>query len=131
MSCFTRLRTHPVFASYFDAVHPLFWWVLFWQLCKLPGRIDALGGGEVLITISWWGIIYIDYVGGPTPSAYRSIAPTRKAWNDPAWETALPTSLNAADTQRLIFPCASGGSGRPRSGLTKGACALFANADTS
>ncbi|ABI76941.1 hypothetical protein HNE_2019 [Hyphomonas neptunium ATCC 15444] len=83
MSHFNRLRAHPVFASYFKAVHPLFWWFLFRELCKLPGRLDALGRGDALISITWWGRIDIHYVAGTEPAGYGLISPTRKPWSDP------------------------------------------------
>ena len=128
-----RVRKHPVFAAYFDAVHPLFWLVLIWQLRRAFDRIDAYGSDDALIAVSWWGSVEITYYGdpAPSPSAYRPIAPTRKAWDDPCRATALPTLHNTDDTHHFIFPCFSGGSGRAQSALTKGACAFTPNADTS
>jgi hypothetical protein len=95
--------------------------------------MDARRCDEILVFVHWWGGIEITHYGdpAPSPSAYRPLDPQRKAWDDPAWATALPTLLNADEPHRPIFPCVSGGSARPRSGLTKGACARAATADTS
>ncbi|MFN4185952.1 MAG: hypothetical protein ACK4M6_14335, partial [Hyphomonas sp.] len=95
--------------------------------------MDARGSREALVTVHWWGGIDITYYGDPAPrpSACRPLVPVRKAWDDPAWATALPAEINADEPHPLFFPCASGGSGRPRSGLTKGASALTPHADTS
>jgi hypothetical protein len=127
------VRKHPVFTEHFDAVLPIFWPVVFWYLLRVCDQMDARRCNEILVMVHWWGGIGITYYGdpAPSPSAYRPLAPTRKAWDDPAWATALPTLLNIDEPHRLFFPCFSGGSGRPRSGLTKGACALYAHADTS
>ncbi|MFN3609035.1 MAG: hypothetical protein ACK4Y9_08225 [Hyphomonas sp.] len=127
-----RVRKHPVFAGYFDAVLPIFWPVVFWYLLRVADQMDAHGNCDVLVQVHWWGGIDITYYGdpAPSPSAYRPLSPTRKAWDDPAWATAIPAGL-CIEARAVIFPCASGGSGRPRSGLTKGASALTPHADTS
>lgn len=132
MPSFARLRRHPAFAGFFDLVHPFFWPVLFWQLVRVSKEIAALGCGESLVQVHWWGGITIAYLGdrAPDPSAYRPLPPSRPAWNDPCWSTAVPAFLNA-EARAAIFPCFSGGSGSPRSGLTKGASALSPTADTS
>ncbi|PKP82222.1 MAG: hypothetical protein CVT79_08010 [Alphaproteobacteria bacterium HGW-Alphaproteobacteria-18] len=133
MTMLAALRRHPDFAGFFDLVHAFFWPVLAWQLVRASKQIAALGCGESLVRVHWWGGITIAYLGdrAPDPSAYRPLAPTRKAWDDPCWSTSLPAEINTDEAHNLIFPCASGGSGRPRSGLTKGACTLSAHADTS
>ena len=127
-----RVRKHPVFTEYFDAVLPIFWPVLFWSLLRMCDRMDARRCDEILVFVHWWGGIEITHYGDPTPSpsAYRPLTPQRKAWDDPCWETSLP-EFPCTEARALIFPCASGGSGRPRSGLTKGACALTPHADSS
>ncbi|MBA4227378.1 MAG: hypothetical protein C0456_12170 [Hyphomonas sp.] len=127
-----RVRKHPAFAAYFDFVLPIFWPVVFWYLLRVADSVDARRCGEVLVFVHWWGGIEITYYGdpAPSPSAYRPLTPMRKAWDDPAWETSVPVFLGA-EASAVIFPCFSGGSGRPRSGLTKGACALSPHADTS
>jgi hypothetical protein len=127
-----RVRKHPVFTEYFDAVLPIFWPVLFWSLLRMCDRMDARRCDEILVFVHWWGGIEITHYGdpAPSPSAYRPLTPTRKAWDDHVLASALPAEL-CAEASAVIFPCASGGSGRPRSGLTKGACALTPLADTS
>jgi hypothetical protein len=129
-----QMARHPLLAGFFAAVHPIFWLVLFWQLMRAAERLTAMGchnGG--LLTVHWWGGVDITYASEPVPSlsAYRPITPAHKAWDDPCWSTPLPAEINADEPHNLFFPCDSGGSGRPRSGLTKGACALPATADTS
>ena len=128
-----RVRKHPVFTECYDAVLPIFRPVVFWYLLRVCDQMDARRCNEILVMVHWWGGIEITYYGDPTPSpsAYRPLAPTRKAWDDPCWSTPLPAEINADEPHNLFFPCDSGGSGRPRSGLTKEACALPATADTS
>ena len=128
-----RVRNHPVFAGYFAAVLPIFWPVLFWNLLRVADRMDEHGNCEVLILLHWWGAIEITHYGdpAPSPSAYRPITPTRKAWSDPISSSSVPAEITAAETHTLFFPCFSGGIGRPRSGLAKGACARTLHADTS
>ncbi|WP_035592011.1 MULTISPECIES: hypothetical protein [Hyphomonas] len=127
-----RLRRHPDFAGFFDLVHPFFWPVLFWQLIRASKYIATLGCREALVDVNWWGFVTIAFLGDrdPSPSAYRPLAPTRKPWSDPVWSSSVPADL-LPEARRLIFPCTSGGSGRARSALTKGASALTATADTS
>ncbi len=133
-----RVRKHPVFTEYFDAVLPIFWPVVFWYLLRVCDQMDARRCNEILVMVHWWGGIEITYYGdpAPSPSAYRPLTPQRKAWDDPAWETTLPAILNI-EARAVIFPCASGGfEGKafalqtPREGM-KGACAFQAIADTS
>lgn len=132
MTSFARLRRHPDFAGFFELVSPFFWPVLFWQLMRASKLIARLGSREALVDVSWWGGITIAFLGDrpPNPSGYRPLVPTRKAWSDPVWSSAMPTEF-CPEAQPLFFPRANGGSGRSRSGLTKGACAPAANADTS
>jgi hypothetical protein len=133
-----RVRKYPVFAGYFDAVLPIFWPVVFWYLLRVCDQMDARRCNEILVMVHWWGGIEITYYGdpAPSPSAYRALVPTRKAWDDPAWETTLPAILNI-EARAVILPCESGGfEGKafalqtPREGM-KGACTLQATADTS
>ena len=133
-----RVRKHPVFTEYFDAVLPIFWPVLFWSLLRMCDRMDARRCDEILVFVHWWGGIEITHYGdpAPSPSAYRPPVPARKAWDDPAWATALPAFL-VTEARAGIFPCESGGfEGKafalqtPREGM-KGASALSPIADTS
>ena len=134
-----RVRNHPVFAGYFAAVLPIFWPVLFWNLLRMAERMKGQGNCDALIVLHWWGGIEITHYGdpAPSPSAYRPITPTRKAWSDPIWSSSVPAEITAAETHTLFFPCFSGGfEGKafalqtPREGM-KGACALSLHADTS
>ena len=133
-----RVRKHPVFADYFAFVPALFWPILFWNLLRMADRMDAAGRCQVLLQVHWWGYIEITHFGDPqpSPSAYRPLAPTRKPWDDPALETALPAFLGA-EARAVICLRANGGfEGKasalqtPREGM-KGAFALSPTADTS
>ena len=113
--------------------------MLAWQLVRASKQLAAMGRGDSLVRVHWWGGITLAYLGdrAPDPSAYRPITPLRAAWDDPVWSTAVPAFLNASGTHDLFFPCFSGGSEgqafalqTPREGM-KGACALPATADTS
>jgi len=130
MSRFARLRHHPRFSDYFDAVHPLFWLVLVWNLRRMIDQIDARGGGDALISISWWGGVSIDYLSDPAPSGHRSIAPSRKPWSDVSWASSIPSEL-LSELRALVCPRLNGESGGALSTLTMGACARSAHADTS
>ncbi|KCZ98933.1 hypothetical protein HPO_08534 [Hyphomonas polymorpha PS728] len=132
MMSIARLSKEPALAEYFALVHPFFWWVFVWQMWIAAKHVQAAGRTGALIRISWWGRVRIEYLGDqrPDPSAYRPAEPTRKAWDDPSWSSAIPIDL--LPKARLLFcPRTRGGSGRALSALTKGACALSATADTS
>ena len=133
MMSIARLSKEPALAEYFALVHPFFWWVFVWQMRIAAKHVQAAGRTGALIRISWWGRVRIEYLGdcAPDPSAYRPVTPLRPVWNDPVWSTAVPAFLNASNTHDLFFPCFSGGSGSPRSGLTKGDSALSPITDTS
>ncbi|WP_199285927.1 hypothetical protein, partial [Hyphomonas polymorpha] len=113
MFSLARLRKEPALARYFAFVHPFFWPVLIWQLARAVEEVRAAGRSRAMLRVMWWGGVHIEYLGdaAPNPSAYRSVEPTRKPWSDPSWETSVPLELSA-ETHRLFFPCASGGSGR-------------------
>ncbi|MBA4225128.1 MAG: hypothetical protein C0456_00730 [Hyphomonas sp.] len=132
MFSLARLRKEPALAQYFAFVHPFFWPVLIWQLGRAVAQVRAAGRCGAMIRVMWWGGVRIEYLGdaAPSPSAYRPVEPARKPWSDPSWSSAVPDFLSS-EASAVIFPCASGGSGSPRSGLTKGACALPATTDTS
>ena len=132
MTMLAALRRHPDFAGFFDLVFPLFWPMLAWQLVRASKQLAAMGRGASLVRVHWWGGITLAYLGDriPDPSAYRPVTPLRPVWNDPVWSTSVPAFLNA-EARAGIFPCTSGGSGSPRSGLTKGACTLSPITDTS
>lgn len=127
MSSFARLRHHPDYAEFFELVHPLFWLVLVWQLTRAIGQLAEKGSQEAVIDITWWGRVTIAFFGdsAPNPSAYKPIAPSRKAWDDPCWSTDVP------QMQRHAFPRLRRESGVLRRVLKKWACALPAHADTS
>ena len=132
MMSIARLSKEPALAEYFALVHPFFWWIFVWQMRLAAKHLKAAGRTGALIRISWWGGVRIEYLGDPkpSPSAYRPVDPTRKAWDDPIWSSAIPANL-LPETHPLFFPRTRGGSVRLLSSLTKGACALPSIADTS
>ena len=132
MFSLARLRKEPALAQYFAFVHPFFWPVLIWQLGRAVAQVRAAGRQGAMLRVMWWGGVRIEYLGDPkpNPSAYRPAEPTRKAWDDPIWSSAIPADL-LPEAHPLYFPRANGGSGRAPSALTKGACALTSIADTS
>ncbi|MGE6698724.1 hypothetical protein ACQKH5_13595 [Hyphomonas sp. NPDC076900] len=133
MFSLARLRKEPALARYFAFVHPFFWPVLIWQLARAVDEVRAAGRCGAMLRVMWWGGVRIEYLGdaAPNPSAYRPVEPTRPHWSDPCWSSDLPAIFTAEAAHPFFFPRTSGGSGRPRSGLTKGASALAAYADTS
>ena len=133
MFSLARLRKEPALARYFAFVHPFFWPVLIWQLARAVDEVRAAGRQGAMLRVMWWGGVRIEYLGdaAPSPSAYRPVEPARPHWSDPCWSSDLPAILNAVEPHLLFFPRVHGGSGRPRSRLTKGACALSAHPDTS
>ena len=132
MFSLARLRKEPALAQYFAFVHPFFWPVLIWQLGRAVAQVRSAGRQGAMLRVMWWGGVRIEYLGDaePSPSVYRPVEPTRKSWDDPAWSSDLPAFLGSKAIA-VIFPRANGGSVRPRSGLTKGACALTPHPDTS
>ena len=139
MMSIARLSKEPALAEYFALVHPFFWWVFVWQMRLAARHLKAAGRTGALIRISWWGGVRIEYLGDPkpNPSAYRPMEPTRRAWDDPVWSTALPTFLNADDAHNPIFPRLRGGFEGSAFALqmpreeAKGVCTLMSIADTS
>ena len=132
MFSLARLRKEPALAQYFAFVHPFFWLVLIWQLGRAVAQVRAAGRQGAMLRVMWWGGVRIEYLGDaqPNPSAYRPVEPTRKAWDDPCWSSAVPAFLGG-EASAVIFPCFSGGSGRALSALTKGGCTLTPHPDTS
>ena len=138
MMSIARLSKEPALAEYFALVHPFFWWVFVWQMRLAARHLKAAGRTGALIRISWWGGVRIEYLGDPkpNPSAYRPVEPTRRAWDDPVWSSAIPAGL-LPGAHPLFFARLRGGFEgsafalqMPREGA-KGACTLTSIADTS
>jgi hypothetical protein len=94
MSDFLSIRNYVHFRRYFDAVHPFFWPVLYWQLKRAWLCLQRERLTEVLLAVSWWGGVRIVYRGDKieTP-VHDPLAPTKPLWNDPVWSTRLPACL--------------------------------------
>ena len=131
----TVLRNNPHFGRLFDAVHPLCWPILWWQLNRLFRMILADKSLDVLYSVNRWGFITIRHVAKcEDPATYKPPARTFRPLSDPSWESDLPvfaSNLAAFETLRLlpILPCLGGGGGIRLSRMTEGA--LCSQPDTS
>ncbi len=104
-----RLSKHPALSGYFELVHPIFWPILLWHLKKVALQVDDAGRDNALIRITWWGGVYLEYLGDriTDPSAYRPLALTRAHWSDESWSTALPVQF-AKEGTLFILPRSRG-----------------------
>ena len=129
MTPMSALRANPHFAPLFRRVHPLFWWVLWWNLNRLLDWFETAGYEEILYSTNPWGFIRIAYLGDKTsdPSAYRPYELSKPRWDDACWSTNVPMLfLASAETQRPRPnpPPQRGGGGWLLRGQTEGACSL-------
>jgi hypothetical protein len=113
MTSLTDLRQNPHFARFFEAVHPLFWPVVWWTLNAVFREYDASNRTEFLLGITWWGQVHVVYRGDlrADPRAYKPIPRTFRELSDPSWETSLPANLDSADLSALhalVLPCEAG-----------------------
>jgi hypothetical protein len=135
MTPMRALRANPHFAPLFARVHPLCWWVLWFNLNRLLDWYETSGYEEILYSTSRWGFIRIVFLGDrkPDPSACRPYVLEKPRWDDPAWSTSVPAQVLALATSETLRPSphpplqgGGGGSLRSlwRSRLTEGASAL-------
>lgn len=112
------LARNPVFACYFECVHPLFWAILYWQLKRAALRLSEGGYTNALIRIRWWGGVEILYPGArrEDPSAYKPVPRQRPHWSDPAWASDMPAVFTADAALGLFaaFEIAEATPRRPR-----------------
>jgi hypothetical protein len=127
MSDFLSIRNYPAFRRYFDAVHPLFWPVLYWQLKRAWIFLQREKLTSVLLAITWWGGVRIVHCGDriETPK-HNPLARTKPHWSDPVWASDVPvffSGLAALERLRLhpILPRLGGGGRWPLCGQTEGA----------
>ncbi len=122
MSDFFSIRNYPAFRRYFDAVHPFFWPVLYWQLKRAWLFLQREKLTCVLLAITWWGGVRIVHMGDKLPDStiYRLPERTFRPLTDASWESATPEAQRA-----LFLPREAGGGGIPHSGMTEGAFAPF------
>ncbi len=127
MSDFFSIRNYPAFRRYFDAVHPFFWPVLYWQLKRAWLFLQREKLTSVLLAITWWGGVRIVHLGDKLPDSttYRPVPRLFRPLTDESWASGLPSDIAALETLRLhsILPCARGGGGWPLCGQTVGAFA--------
>ena len=129
MTPMRALRANPHFAPLFARVHPLCWWVLWWNLNRLLDWFETSGYEEILYSTNCWGFIRIAYLGDriPDPSAYRPYVLEKPRWDDPVWSTNVPVTQLTPGTPSFLPRAAGGGGSRLslwRSRETEGACAL-------
>jgi hypothetical protein len=141
MTPMRALRANPHFAPLFARVHPLCWWVLWFNLNRLLDWYETSGYEEILYSTNRWGFIRIAFLGDrkPDPSAYRPYVLERPRWDDACWSTSVPAQVLARATSDTLRPSphpplrsGGGGSGLSlwRSHETEGACTVT-SLDTS
>ncbi len=116
-----RLSKHPALSGYFELVHPIFWPILLWHLKKVALQVDDAGRDNALIRITWWGGVYLEYLGDriEAPSAYRPLTLSRPHWSDESWSTALPAQFSPQALPFILLRDNGGGGSWP-SQLTEG-----------
>jgi hypothetical protein len=99
MSTFLSIRNYVYFRHLFDAVHPLFWPVLYWQLKAARLSLQREKLTSVILAVTWWGGVRIVYRGDKieTPK-HDPLAPLRPRFDDPIWSTRLPACLDIEAT---------------------------------
>lgn len=63
MSTFLSIRNYVYFRHLFDAVHPFFWPVLYWQLKAAWISLQREKLTSVMLAVTWWGGVRIVYRG--------------------------------------------------------------------
>jgi hypothetical protein len=108
MSTFLSIRNYVYFRHLFDAVHPFFWPVLYWQLKAAWISLQREKLTSVLLAVTWWGGVRIVYRGDKieTPS-HTPLEPLKPRWDDPVWSMDVPAEFLEA-THTLILPCEAG-----------------------
>ncbi len=108
MSEFISIRNYVHFRRYFDAVHPFFWPVLYWQLKRAWLCLQREKRTSVLIAVTWWGGVRIVHRGDKieTPKV-GPFALTRPRYDNPVWYTDVPSAFLDAP---FILPCVAGAS---------------------
>ncbi|MBK8197374.1 MAG: hypothetical protein IPK75_03300 [Acidobacteria bacterium] len=95
MSAFLSIRNYVHFRRLFDAVHPFFWPILYWQLKAAWLALQREKRTGFLLGVSWWGGVRIvhrgDVMHTPAPDP---LALTRPRFDHPVWSTSVPTCLS-------------------------------------
>jgi hypothetical protein len=128
MSDFLSIRNYPAFRRYFDAVHPLFWPVLYWQLKRAWIFLQKEKLTSVLLAITWWGGVRIVHCGDKIEAPkHDPLAPTKPHWSDPVWSMDVPVILLEAPCTLILPRCAAEVSPK----VTEGALPLHPIPNTS
>jgi hypothetical protein len=130
MSAFLSIRNYVYFRHLFDAVHPLFWPVLYWQLKRAWLCLRRENLNSILLAVTWWGGVRIvhrgDRIETPKPNPF---ALTKPRYDDPVWFTDIPAAFLDAP---FILPCERGLSGiRNRTAISPGRNQGLFSSDTS
>ncbi|MFN3912335.1 hypothetical protein [Hyphomonas sp.] len=119
MSAFLSIRNDPHFRRYFDAVHPFFWPVLYWQLKAAWLFLQREKLTSILLAVSWWGGVRIVFLGDRIEAPVANpFALTKPRWDDPVWSSDVPfdietRALREAIAGALLLP-RKAGEGRAR-----------------
>jgi hypothetical protein len=108
MFTLTQLRQNPYYTRFFDRVHPFFWPVIWWTFNRVIRDYLASGTTEYLIGVTWWGQVYIAFIGDklPDPLTYRPMERTFRPLTDDSWASDLPTNLEGLSPfdELMTFP---------------------------
>ena len=82
------------FRHLFDAVHPFFWPVLYWQLKRAWLCLQREKLNAVLIAVTWWGGVRIVHRGDKVEQVKPNpFALTKPRYDNPVWFTDVPSAL--------------------------------------
>ncbi len=122
MPAFLSIRNYGHFRHLFDAVHPFFWPVLYWQMKRAWLCLQRENLNSILIAVTWWGGVRIVHRGDRIePLKPNPFALTKPRYDNPVWFTDLPPAFLDAP---FNLPCLGGGGGCPQRGQPEGACAI-------
>jgi hypothetical protein len=94
MSAFLSIRNYVYFRHLFDAVHPLFWPVLYWQLKRAWLCLRRENLNSILLAVTWWGGVRIVHRGDRIVEAEPNpFALTKPRYDDPVWSTDVPAAF--------------------------------------
>jgi hypothetical protein len=125
MSAFLSIRNYVYFRHLFDAVHPLFWPVLYWQLKRAWLCLRRENLNSILLAVTWWGGVRIVHRGDRIVEAKPNpFTLTKPRYDDPVWSTDVPAAFLDAP---FILPRLGGEGGCPQRGQSEGAFASTPN----
>ena len=99
------------FRQYFDAVHPFFWPVPYWQLGHFVKWMCAEKLNAVFFEITRWGGVRVIYEGDRIEAPpYTPFALIKPRWNDPVRASDVPVLLETelSHWHDLVLPRRTG-----------------------